>query len=87
MSDYTGPKAINLGEELKKAAEMQHENRVPLMPATQIGLRQAAAEALKAGALVLAAMKRAPNWAAERITKESEERFRKALEELARALG
>lgn len=50
-------------------------------------LRLTAAEALLSGALVLADVKRDPNWSAERITKESEERFRKALEELARALG
>ena len=50
-------------------------------------LRKAAAEALLSGALVLADVQRDPNWSAERITKESEQRFRKALEELARALG
>lgn len=49
-------------------------------------LRLTAAEALLAGALVLADVQRDPNWK-EQITKDSEQRFRKALEELARALG
>jgi hypothetical protein len=49
-------------------------------------LREAAAEALLSGALVLADVQRDPNWK-ENITKESEQRFRKALEALAGALG
>lgn len=42
-------------------------------------LREAAAEALLSGALVLADVKRDPNWSAERITKQSE-RWRSEVE-------
>lgn len=49
-------------------------------------LRSAAAEALLAGSLLLSDVQREPAWN-EKVTKDSEERFRKALEQLAGALS
>lgn len=65
---------------------MNETNLVPAAPASTNPLRAAAAEALLSGALVLADVQRDPNWK-EQITKDSEQRFRKALEALAGALG
>lgn len=53
---------------------MNETNLVPAAPASPNPLRAAAAEALLSGALVLADVKRDPNWSA-------------ALEALAGALG
>lgn len=51
-------------------------------------LRKAASEALLAGAFVLADVQRTMStWSADAPAKASEERFRKALEQLAEALA
>lgn len=60
------------------------------VPAPQPSLRKAASEALLAGALALADMHRALPQASNGWTdamKATEERFRKALEQLAEELG
>ncbi len=56
--------------------------------APQPSLRKAAAEALLAGGLLLSdAQRDSSNWQASAMAKNSEERFRKALEQLAEALA
>ena len=58
------------------------------VPAPQPSLRKAAAEALLAGGLLLSdAQRDSSNWQASAMAKNSEERFRKALEQLAEALA
>lgn len=58
------------------------------VPAPQPSLRKAAAEAVLAGALLLSdAQRDSSNWQASAMAKSSEERFRKALDQLAEELG
>ena len=60
----------------------------PTVPAPQPSLRKAAAEALLAGALLLSdAQRDSVNWQQTCMARTSEERFRKALEQLAEALA
>lgn len=58
------------------------------VPAPQPSLRKAASEAMLAGALLLSdAQRDSSNWQASAMAKSSEERFRKALDQLAEELG
>ncbi len=58
------------------------------VPAPQPSLRKAAAEALLAGGLLLSdAQRDSANWQQTCMARTSEERFRKALEQLAEALA
>lgn len=60
----------------------------PPVPAPQPSLRKAACEALLAGGLLLSdAQRDSPTWGQSSMAKHSEERFRKALEQLAEALA
>lgn len=94
MTDYTGQDMVWGWPGISRCSAhhpgdreaMSESNLVPAAPASPNPLRAAAAEALLSGALVLADVQRDPNWK-EQITKESEQRFRKALEALAGALG
>lgn len=58
------------------------------VPAPQPSLRKAACEALLAGGLLLSdAQRDSANWQQTCMARTSEERFRKALEQLAEALA
>lgn len=58
------------------------------VPVPQPSLRKAAAEALLAGGLLLSdAQRDSVNWQQTCMARSSEERFRKALEQLAEALA
>lgn len=77
------------GRFFKRYEPIQHMPTDPTpVPAPQPSLRKAACEALLAGGLLLSDVQRdSANWQQTCMARTSEERFRKALENLAEALA
>lgn len=73
---------------MRRKESMFTETTTTPVPAPQPSLRKAAAEAMLAGALLLSdAQRDSANWQQTCMARASEERFRKALEQLAEELG